>query len=118
MRIPALIMFFVFVAAGVGAWYFFSTTRLKNDLDEMCAIAQRIDADAKAGRYGAAEVAAMIAMELESPLRDHRVRQIREEIAQNSGRPGVDHAQLLKIQSDIVAREGVPGWTCPVLFGL
>ncbi|MES2964452.1 MAG: hypothetical protein V4760_11205 [Bdellovibrionota bacterium] len=118
MRFTLIIMLLIFVAAGAGAWYFTSPLRLQRNLDEMCVIAQSIDARKKAGEFGAAELAAYIAMELDSPLRDRRLKQIREEIAQNFGRPGVELPQLLKIQSDIVAREGVPGWSCPVLFGL
>ncbi len=111
-------MALAFVAAASGAWYFQSTTRLKRNLDEMCAVAQDMDQRHKKGEFGAAELAMSMVREIDSPLRDRRLGQIRLELAQNFGRDGVDHAMLLKIQSEIVAREGVPNWSCPVLYGL
>lgn len=118
MRLKTVIVFSIFVLVGNAVWYWFSPWRLRHDLDEVCVIAQAIEAKHTEGEISAAEVAAMMKKEINSPLRDRRLGQIREEVAQNFGRPGVEMPDLLKIQSEIVAREGVPGWNCPVLFGL
>ena len=119
MRTFALILVVImFALAGAGAWYWHSPQRLKRDLGEMCLIAQGLEAQYQHEEIGAPEMAAAIAREIDKPLRDRRIRQIHDEIAQNFGKPGMDMPELLKLQSEIVAREGVPDWSCPVLFGL